>query len=230
MKISDKFLGIIPARAGSRGIPGKNLRPLAGKPLIAHAIAQALGSRLLDAVVVSTEDEEIAFVAREYGAEVPFIRPAELAGDDSPMMRVLEHSLDELEAAGRVYENAVCLQPTSPLRTSRHIDEAIDLFAAGDPGALASVCEVRESPYWMVTVQGDVGTPFVGGGWERTTRQSLPELYRLNGAIYILDRELLKGLRSLPERLLVYRMEARLSLDIDDETDWMLAEAAMEGS
>ncbi len=220
---TNEVLGVIPARGGSKGVPGKNIRDFNGRPLIAYSIDAAKSSKTLDKFIVSTDSEEIAAVAREYGAEVPFLRPAELGGDGVPTMKVLAHALDFLEGEGTACDTVVCLQPTSPFRTSRHIDEAVELYSRNPGRALASVCPVAESPSWMVTVEGDVGTAFVEGGWSHTSRQDLPPLFRLNGAVYVLPSELVREGGSLPERITVYRMTPEESVDIDSELDWRLA-------
>ena len=222
---SPDILGVIPARAGSRGIPGKNIRDLAGKPLIAYSIAAGLTSLLIDRLVVSTDSEEIAALAREYGAGVPFLRPPELSGDDTPMMPVLKHALDRLEEEGSLFSAVACLQPTSPLRSGQHVDDAIRLFLDRECSYLVSVCRVTESPYWMLDVEDGIGKPFMEGGWKHTSRQSLPRLYRLNGAIQVIEKEVVKRCLSLPENPCVYEMPERYSVDIDTELDWKVAEA-----
>jgi len=221
------ILGVIPARAGSRGIPGKNIRDLAGKPLIAYSIAAGLASRLIDRLVVSTDSPQIADLARQNGADVPFLRPPELSGDDTPMMPVLKHALDRLGEEGSRFSAVVCLQPTSPLRNGRHVDEAVRLFLDRGCSCLVSVCRVTESPYWMLDVADGIGRPFIEGGWKRSNRQSLPELYRLNGAIQVLDKAVVKECSTLPEDPCVYEMPERYSVDIDTELDWKVAEALL---
>jgi CMP-N,N'-diacetyllegionaminic acid synthase len=230
MSVNDRtesfdILGVVPARAGSRGVPGKNTRSLAGRPLIAYSIAAGLDSRLIDRLVVSTDSEEIAALAREQGAGVPFLRPPELSGDDTPMMPVLRHALEKLEEEGSIFGAVVCLQPTSPLRSGKHVDDAIRLFLDRGCSCLVSVCRVAESPYWMLDIEDGIGRPFIEGGWKHTSRQSLPRLHRLNGAIQVLDKEVVEKCLTLPEDPCVYEMPERYSVDIDTELDWKVAEA-----
>lgn len=229
-KSERNILGVIPARGGSVGIPGKNLRELRGKPLMAYTIEAALGARRLGRVVVSTDDPRIAKVAREHGAEAPFLRPPGLAADDTPMIPVLAHALGAIDEAGTLFDAVACLQPTSPFRGARHIDEAIELFEERAGGALASVCPVRESPLWMLRVEDGVGTPFMDGGLESHSRQLLPELFRLNGAIFIYSREIVLTRLTVPPELQVYEMDEADSVDIDTEADWLLAESLINGA
>jgi CMP-N,N'-diacetyllegionaminic acid synthase len=230
MRGSNSVLGVIPARGGSKGIPDKNIRELHGKPLIAYAIEAALESRNLGRVVVSTDSPRIAEIARDLGAEVPFLRPSSLAADDTPMLPVLGHAIETLNSIGDQLDTVVCLQPTSPLRKTRHIDEAIDLFRTRSCPALVSVCPVRESPHWMLEVDDGIGRPFLEGGWEGHSRQLLPALFRLNGAIYVFSLDTVVTRRTLPDEVCVYEMDAISSIDIDSEIDWALASALMGGA
>lgn len=209
-------------------MPDKNVKELGGRPLIGWTIESALGSRLLDRVVVSTDSERIAGVARGLGAEVPFMRPAALAADDSAMLPVLCHALETLNLEGGGYDTVVCLQPTSPFRSSRHVDEAVELYLEEPGSALVSACPVRESPWWMLTVRGGRGRAFMEGGWRSGARQSLPSLLRLNGAIYVLPGDIVCDSKTLPLDVRVYEMAAEDSVDIDTEADWALACAILE--
>lgn len=226
-----RILAIIPARGGSKGVPRKNIRLLAGKPLIGWTIAAALAARGLDRVVVSTEDEEIARVAKEQGAEAPFPRPAELAADDTPTLPVLRHMVEELERREGYRPDAVMtLQPTSPLRQAADIDAAIAQFAA-DPRA-DSLVSCIEVPHIFhprsVMKRGPEGymTPYLDDS-QPTRRQDKEPVFARNGAaIYItrtscLDRFIFGG------RLLAYAMDEGRSLDIDTEADLARAEAAL---
>lgn len=225
-----KVLGVIPARAGSRGIPGKNLRELKGKPLIVYSIEEGLRSRFIDRLIVSTDSPEIARVASRYRAWIPFIRPAELSGDDVPMMPVLKHAVEALEEEGLHFETVVCLQPTSPFRKAMHIDSAVERYFDGSCDVLVSVCPVKEHPFWMVRVEGGAGRPYTREGWSYTSRQKLPELFRLNGAIYVFSRDIIEARSTLPDEICVYEMSERDSVDIDDEFDWLLAETILRES
>ena len=216
---------IVPARGGSRGIPRKNLRPFRGRPLVCHAIDVARAAALVERVLVSTDDPEIADVARAAGAEAPFLRPAALAQDDTPTLPVLQHAVRWLEGSGTSVTAVVVLQPTSPLRTAREVDAAIRIFLETGADSVASVCEVDESPFWMQRLEGDRLVPFVPEGMAYLRRQDLPRLYRLNGAIYVTRRSVLMDTERVvgaDTRALV--MDRRQSVDIDDELDFQLAE------
>lgn len=222
------ILALIPARGGSKVIPQKNIRSLAGRPLLWYTIAAARQSQYPLRLVTSTEDPEIAAVAAALGAEAPFLRPAELARDETPMVAVLQHALLYLAEHDRYTPDLVLLlQPTSPLREARHVDEAIELMLNRRVDSVVSVCEAEHSPNWMVTVdiEGRVH-PFLGEGDQYMRRQDLPRVYRLNGAIYLTRPELiLRDGTILGTTTHAYIMAAEASVDIDTELDWLLAEA-----
>lgn len=218
----NKMLMIIPARGGSKSIPRKNIAPVAGKPLIAWTIAAALASSL-GRVIVSTDDEEIARVARDYGAEVPFLRPAQLAADDTPGIEPLLHAVTWMETNEHYAPDQVMLlQPTSPLREASDIEGAFKMLSEAGADAVVSVCEAREHPYWMKKIAEDgTATDFLPTSEEYSNRQSLPQLYRLNGAIYLVRRQVLLAERTVyPQRTLAYVMPPERSIDID--TPWDL--------
>lgn len=225
--MSRKILGLVPARGGSKGIPRKNVRPIAGRPLIAWTIGAALGAERLSRVVVSSEDEEILAVARAWGADAPFVRPAELARDETPGIAPALHALDALAES---YEWLVLLQPTSPLRTSGDIDAAIALCLEGEADACIGVTESAESPWWMFarSPSGEL-TPFGGREKIAPRRQELPRLYSVNGAIYVARVEALRRKRSffMPGAL-GYVMARDHAVDIDDELDFALAQLLLE--
>jgi CMP-N,N'-diacetyllegionaminic acid synthase len=217
-----ELLMIIPARGGSRGIPRKNITPVAGKPLIAWTITAALASSL-GRVIVSTDDDEIAAIARDYGAEVPFLRPSHLAADDTPGIEPLLHAVTWMETnAHYAPDYVMLLQPTSPLRETCDIEDAFKLGWERQADAVVSLCEAREHPYWMKKVAEDgTATDFLPTGEEYSARQSLPKLYRLNGAIYLVRRQVLISERTVyPQRTLAYLMPTERSIDID--TPWDL--------
>lgn len=227
-----EVLALIPARAGSKGVTGKNLRRLAGKPLVAHTIEAAVQSRWVTRVVLSTDSEEIAEIGRNWGAEVPFLRPAALAADETPMFDVIRHALQMLGREGYRPDRLVLLQPTSPLRRAVHIDEALSRFEetvarglAAD--SLASVCPVEHSPYWMRTVEEGFLQPLLHAP-EYTRRQDLPDVYRLNGAIYVTTPNVVEGGQILGNRILPYVMRPEESVDIDIELDFAFAEFLLE--
>lgn len=191
-----KVLGIIPARGGSKGVPRKNIKLLGGKPLIAYTIEAALESGL-DSVVVSTDDEEIAEIAKEYRAEVPFMRPGNLASDTAASMPVAIHALHEMERINdTLYDAVMLLQPTTPFRTSADIDEAIRLIEEKQSDSVISVVDVGGThPARMKYLKNDflIDPPFCEAK-EGQNRQELEPMYIRNGAIYLTRRDvLLKG-------------------------------------
>lgn len=217
-----QVLGLIPARGGSKGLPRKNVLSFVGKPLIAWTIEAGRASRFIDKLVVSTDDAQIAEVALRWGAEVPFIRPAELANDDTPAMRYILHALDMLPG----FEYLVLLQPTSPLRTANDIDEAIGkCIGAGGP-ACVSVTKTDKSPHWMYMLgENDRIVPILRPDGCSTNRQELLPAYLLNGAIYVADIEWLKVSRTfLSSRTIAYNMPTERSIDIDTYLDFQIGE------
>jgi len=228
-------LAIIPARGGSKGLPRKNVRLLGGIPLIAHTIRAAMESRV-ERVIVSTDDDEIAAVSHEWGAETPFKRPPEYAGDASTSLSVLLHALRFMEQEQSMkIEQVIFLQPTSPFRRPRHIDEALQKFDEKRAVSLISVTEVQEyHPYFMFTLGsgGDL-EPLFQMEQRPLRRQDLPSFYRINGAIYISRRSYYEN---LPDRaaifdwnsLSAYVMDAPSSLDINDYLDFQRAELMLQ--
>jgi len=176
-------LAIIPARGGSKGVPRKNIRLLAGKPLIAWTIGEAKKSKYIDRLILSSEDEEIIQVAREWGCEAPFVRPKELAQDDTPGIEPVLHAIDILNDK---YDYVVLLQATSPLRTANDIDGCIETCTFSNKQPCVSVTEVSEHPYWMYTINSSNHLDqFVKQRNEIYRRQELPKVYILNGAVYV---------------------------------------------
>ena len=208
---------LIPARGGSKSIPRKNIVPVGGKPLIAWTIAAALGSTLLDRIYVSTDDDEIAQVAREYGAEVPFMRPAELASDEAGSLGVALHALDWMGAHGGEPDYLLLLQPTSPLRTTGDIENAVRLAEERDASAVLGVCEASPHP-WLarqISAQG-VLSDFFPLKEKPTRRQDYPLAYMINGALYLNRVTSLRAARTFqPPDALAYVMPPERSLDID---------------
>lgn len=220
-----RFCGVIPARGGSKGIPRKNLVPVSGKPLLAYTVEAALGSRHLDRVLLSTDDEEIAEAGRRLGLKVPFLRPAELAADDTPMMAVIRHAVGWLESAEGYRPTAVVLlQPTSPLRTAAHIDAAIELFEKEQADSVVSVSEPLEHPCDMVWF--DNGTMHLALSAEERWkgRQTYPKFYFVNGAIYIVKTELIEtAMHPWGGKTVAYPMSPLESIDVDGEVQVVLA-------
>ncbi len=222
-----KVLGLITARRGSKSIPLKNIAMAAGKPLIAWTIEAALKSHRLDRTIVSTDSEEIAQIARRYGAEVPFIRPAELSQDDSPHIDVVLHAIDWLDREENYSpEYVALLQPTSPLRTADDITAALKLADENSADAIVSVYPAPKHPYWMVILTEDGRLqPLSDYKGEHGQRQALPPVYAPNGAIYLARREVLLKQRTFyTDRTYGYVMPPERSIDVDSPWDLHLAD------
>lgn len=219
-------IAIIPARGGSKRLPGKNIKLLGDKPLIAWTIEAAIKSNVFDHVFVSTDSEEIASVSRDYGAKVPFLRPAELASDTATTNDVVTHLISwfEKEYSQEVYNIAI-LQPTSPFRNAEHIIEAFEEMKTKQAKAIVSVCQL-EHPIQFCNQLGDDGSMagFIEPSDMKRT-QDLDLMYRLNGAIYVFDKKYVGKMNELYSvGTYAYIMEPRLSIDIDTEDDFKLAE------
>lgn len=225
-----RIIALIPARGGSKGLPRKNILLFAGKPLIAWTIEQALASNYLDRVIVSTDDNEIADVSKSYGADVPFIRPKELATDDAKAIDVISHTIDYLLKHDGPFDILLLLQPTSPLRTSQDIENAIALLFAKKAKAVVSVCEAKHHPYWSNTLPEDgCMKDFIRLDILNKNRQELPIFYRLNGAIYLTYCDYLKKDSGFfGDRTYAYIMPPERSIDIDTKVDFRLAEILKE--
>jgi len=227
-------LGVITARAGSKAIPGKNTRPLAGQPLLVYTIEAARDAGVFDRVILSTDDPRAAAIAREHGCEVPFLRPASLASDDTPHLPVLQHALTWLRdhehyAPGWV----MILQPTSPLRQARHIREAVDLGTSCAADSVVSVDEMPAhfNPMRAVSIdEQGWARLFVGGMPVKARparRQDLPKAWVLNGAIYLFRTALLfdpTGPSLYGDKVAAYRMPPPFGFNIDEPEDWTVAE------
>lgn len=219
-------LCLIPARGGSKGIPRKNVRLFAGKPLIQWTIEAALQSLVCDRVVVSTEDDEIAEIAARAGAEVPFQRPADLALDESTTTDVVFSALDWFGQHQRwTPENLLLLQPTSPLCQAEDLRGAAELLHSSGVDAVVSIREVQENPYWMQTSDAAGRLRSLLPSPASLRRQDLPPVYLLNGAIYLIRTAALRQHRTFsPPNTLGYLMPLERSVDIDDESDWQRGE------
>jgi CMP-N,N'-diacetyllegionaminic acid synthase len=218
-------IAVITARSGSKGLVRKNVLPLAGKPLIAWTICAALESSSFTRVIVSTDDEEIADVSREWGAEVPFMRPPELARDDSDHVDVVEHTIHWLEKNENLFPDYVMLlQPTSPLRTAADMNDAIGIARTHDAIAVVSVSPTKQHPYISKRVLDDgTLTDYVPNDVIDLRRQALPSVYALNGAIYLISRKSFLELRTFwPEGTYAHIMPPERSMDIDTPWDFHL--------
>jgi N-acylneuraminate cytidylyltransferase/CMP-N,N'-diacetyllegionaminic acid synthase len=225
-----KILALIPARGGSKGLPGKNIKSLLGKPLIAWTIEQAKGSKYSDKVIVSTDDSEIAKISKEYGAKVPFLRPKELATDDAKMIDVVMHAIKWLKGSGNLYDVVILLQPTSPIRKAEDIDLSVEYLFSKKASSVVSVCEADCPPNWINTLpENKCMKDFLSLDIINKNRQEFRHFYRLNGAIYLAFCDyLLKKKSFFAAETFAYIMPKERSVDIDDEIDFMFAEFLLE--
>lgn len=222
-------LAVILARSGSKGLKDKNIKELAGKPLLAYTVEAAIKSGKYDMVHVSTDSELYADIAKKYGADVPFLRDEELAGDKSSSWDALRFVVTEYEKLGKSFDTVTLLQPTSPLRDAKDIQNAFDIYESKNATAVVSVCEVDHSPLVCNTLPEDgslygfIDLNKVG------RRQDMKPYYRINGAIYIQKTNLLMDNTSIySEGSYAYVMDKRHSVDIDDEVDFTVAQAIIE--
>ena len=223
-----RILAIIPARGGSKGIPRKNIKLLAGKPLIAYTIEAALKSRYLDRVIVSTEDKEIAAISKKYGAEIAK-RPQKLAVDKAEKRDIVFHVLKYLKREECELNIIVILQPTSPLRTVDDIDKAIELFLRNKCESVVSVCESGQSPYWSLKIKRGYLMPVFGEKCFKMIRQDLSKTYLPNGAIFISNFQTLDKYKSFyTNKILPFIMPMERSIDIDEEFDFWLNEQILK--
>lgn len=224
-----KVLALIPARGGSKQIPGKNIRPLGGRPLIQWTLDCARASGSFDRIVVSTDSPEIADSCRLMGCEVPWLRPADLARDDSPRELAVFHCLEKLSAEGYKPDAVMLLQPTSPLRSPGSIREALRIFRDSGGESVVSVCAAANHPLWCKKVADDGRLfPFVEGVVIPACRQELPPAFVLSGSIFLASMKTLESTRGFYSNatrgLVLPRNE---SVDIDEDIDWLLAEALL---
>jgi CMP-N,N'-diacetyllegionaminic acid synthase len=219
-----KILAVIPARGGSKGVPRKNVRLLGSQPLIGWTIDAARRSEYIDRLILSSEDEEIISVARECGCEVPFVRPDDLADDDTPGIAPVLHAVQALEEK---YDYLVLLQPTSPFRQADDIDGAIRRCIENKADSCVSVTESEKHPAWMfyLTDSGHL-TPVLSAVADATHRQQLEPVYALNGAVYVVGIKPLLEQKKLvfKNTTLAYPMPSERSMDIDTQFDFILCE------
>lgn len=218
-----KILALIPARGGSKGLPGKNIKDFRGKPLIAHTIEAALSSRLIGDVIVSTDDQQIYDVSIKYGARETFLRPASLAKDNSLVIDTYIYTLDRLSQKGMKIDDFVVLQPTSPLRTSKDIDSAVTMFYENEADSVISYTRESHPIHWHKFLDDngrfeDIFTKDI------CNRQSLRPSYYPNGSIYVFKSELIKRRKYYSENSYAYVMPAWRSVDVDTLDDFELAE------
>lgn len=222
------ILGVITARGGSKGIPGKNIKLLGGKPLIVYTIESAKKSKLITHLIVSTDDEKIADVCRQYGADVPFMRPKELAQDITPHLPVIQHAIKFMEEkSGIVFGYVVIFQPTSPFRTADDIDSTIQKLIDTGADSAVSLVEFEKGmhPVKAKKLEGDRVLAYCMEEVEGIRRQDIPTAYRRNGAVYAMKRDLLlKDNRLYGDFVAGYVVPKERSIDIDESFDWLRAE------
>ena len=228
------IVAVVPARGGSKGLPGKNIKNLNGKPLISYTIEAALKCDAISRVVCSTDDAEIAKIALIAGAEVPFLRPKHLSTDEAPTPPVIEHAIHYIESQeNKKVDIVVTLQPTSPLRNNLHIERALSQFFGGCYDSLVSV-RTGHSPWWMFTIENDEAKPLLSPKEAidpfNLGRQNLPTIYEINGAIYITNRDFLEHSSSIISRnnCDLYIMSQEDSLDIDTMVDFKITEEILK--
>lgn len=218
-------VAIIPARAGSKRLPGKNIKLLAGKPLIVWTIEAAITSNLFDIILVTMDSEEIANIARAAGASVPFLRPSELSTDTSSTNEVISHAVDWIEQNVGTVSCVTLLQPTSPLRTADDIAQAMNMYDTKQASAIVSVCLTEHPIQFCNTLPIDLSMAGFIKTQNNKRSQELEPSWRLNGAIYIFDRKYVSNLTNLYEQnTFAYIMKRESSIDIDQELDFILAE------
>lgn len=224
-----RVLCVIPARKGSKGVPGKNRRLVAGAPLISYAIRGAQQSEWIDRILLSTDDEAVAQIGRNMGLEVPFLRPETLAEDDTPVSFVALHGLDWLrDERGETYDVVLLMLPTTLFVIGYDLDRSIEAFWDLQPDSLVTVRETRDHPYWVNDIEGDLLRPFINEGLplNKLRRQDVGKAYVFNGAVYMTRSESLREHRNFFFGNLGYHvMPDYRSLDVDSEMDILVAEA-----
>lgn len=223
-----RVLGIITARGGSKGIPRKNVRLLCGKPLLQYTVEAGLAAKRLSRLVLSTEDEEIAEVGRRCGVDVPFMRPADLARDDTPTLPVLQYTVRMLEEQEDRYDAICLLQPTNPLRRPEHIDGCIELMERESADAVVTVLPVpaEYNPHWVFFEEDGLLALSTGESAPIPRRQELPPAFHREGSVYVTRRDVLMEQNSLyGRRLAGFLMDPAWRVNIDGPEDWQRAEA-----
>jgi len=233
--MTQEVLAIIPARGGSKGVPRKNIRPLAGKPLIAHTINAALQSRNIHRVIVSTDDQEIADVAKSFGAEVPFLRPAEFATDTATSLSVIQHAITWLQQKEDYRPQAVAiLAPTSPLRTVAQIEATVDLLWTTERDSALTICSVQDHPYFIYQQCEDGRlAELISLESKPLRRQDLPTYYTHSQAVVVSTSEYLRNCSANQaifnfQSMAGYRIDRDSALDIDTPDDFLSAETLLK--
>lgn len=225
--MTSHILALIPARGGSKRIPGKNIRPLGGRPLIVWSIEAAKGTPEIRDILVSTDDPAIAATSRDAGALVPWLRPAELAADSASSIDVCLHALDWYERENGAVDGLLLLQPTSPFRSRATVQRGIELFHARHRRPVIGISPAKSHPMWCFYVEGESMRPFIKGANAPLRSQDLPPAYVVNGAFYLIAPADLRRLRSFegPETVPLIVDEPEEGLDLDTEWEWAVAEA-----
>ena len=224
-----KFIAVIPARSGSKGLPGKNIKELCGKPLIVYTIETALKSKVFDKVIVSTDSMEIAEIAKKAGAEIPFLRPKELATDTADSMDVLIDAIKFLEEKGEKFDYIMKLQPTSPLRTEEDIRKSVKLLFEKNADSIISISECQHHPLWCNTIDKDLKMyNFIKEEIKNKNRQELPKYYEINGLIFLSNIEKLLKLKEwYGKNSYAYISNNKNAIDIDNIIDFNFVENLM---
>jgi len=225
------IIGVIPARGGSKGIPNKNIRPLLGKPLIEYSIKTGLECSSLDHLIVTTDSHEIARISVECGADVPFMRPPELASDEAPMLPVLQHAITASENYyKKTVDVLVLLDPTGPLRIVDDVEGCLNLFLESDCDAVISGNQPHRSPYFnMVCPDNGYVTLAIRPSEPIGRRQDSPKVYDLNTVVWVYSRKaLMEEKARIPKRTLLYLIPSERAVDIDTELDFKVLEYLME--
>lgn len=227
---SNRILALIPARGGSKGLPEKNIKRFFGKQLIAWTIDEAKKSKYIDKIVVSTENKEIAIISKKLGAEIPFIRPAELATDSAKGIDVAIHTMEWFEKNNEKFDYLILLQPTSPLRIVEDIDVALEFLFQNNYKSVASVCLTDHHPWWSNTLPDDLNMKnFIRNEIKNISRQELPLFYRINGAVYAARWDYIKRIKGfIGDETYAYIMPVERSIDIDTEIDFITAETIVK--
>ncbi|MBZ9687635.1 acylneuraminate cytidylyltransferase family protein [Clostridium estertheticum] len=226
-----RFLAVIPARGGSKGIPNKNIMAICGKPLIAYTIEAGKKSKYIDEIIVSTDSDVIKVIAQQYGAVVPFLRPEELSSDSAKSIDVVIHAIDFYKNNNITFDYVILLQPTSPLRTFEHLDKAIEKIIESSGTSLVSVCEAEENPILMRNIENDKLKEVISFEGTNLRRQDLPTFYIFNGALYINSTDMLVDEKKfVNEDTIPYVMDKESSVDIDTMLDARLVELIIKES
>lgn len=224
-----KNIAIILARSGSKGLIDKNIRMLCGKPMLAYSIEVAEKSEIFDVVHVSTDSEQYAEIAKNYGADVPFLRSEELSNDTANTWDVVRYVLKKYKELGKCFDVVTVLQPTSPLRTKEDISNAFNIYLSKSATAVVGVCEMEHSPLWSNTLNENLCMKSFLSKVTNVQRQQLETYYRINGAVYMIASEIIENnMEIYGEKSYAYIMPKERSIDIDDIMDFKIAEMYMK--